>query len=278
MRRPAAMATIPPTLQHVPLHVVGYKYQQPLGRKFCNHARLARQLTPAEVHDIVSRPCACTGRHAAYFHAHGLISSDCGNVISCSADALGPDCPEGLRKLFCHGPKHRPMALSLTMSASVRAQIYRDLKAGFDAYQRQYADFQPWCAAVLQTFTQQLYHGAAFADGKVLPCKNKPNAACSEFTPWLPCYDGVISEVHEQFVITTADKLQNNYVVVCMKHYLQKIVAYLGSGQFYQEQLAAAGSSVIDGIVDSLVQQVQTLVPDMSLSCRTAYVAEQATI
>jgi hypothetical protein len=53
---------------------MGYKYRQPLGRVFCNHARVVRTLTPAEATAILSAPCACEGALRGYYQQQGLIS------------------------------------------------------------------------------------------------------------------------------------------------------------------------------------------------------------
>jgi hypothetical protein len=79
-----------------------------------------------------------------------------------------------------------------------------------------------------------------FKDGETFTCRDRPHAQGTVFTPWLARYDAIVGGLHEHFVITTADKLSNNYVVVCKKHYMQQVLADLGSGQFYAELLAAA--------------------------------------
>jgi hypothetical protein len=259
MRCMTATAALHYNVQNKPLPTVGHKYCQPLGRTFCNHARVAKQLTPEETTAILAAPCACEGALREYYVSHGLISQQCGHVVSCSAAALGPDCPTGLQVLFSHGPKHRPGSMSFTMTAAVKQQVYQDLKASFTAFATQHAAYAAWSEEVLREIRRILHDDDRFKDGATFTCRDRPHAQGTVFTPCLTSYDAVVAGLHEHFVITTADKLSYNYVVVCKKHYIQQVLADLGSGQFYAEMLAVAAQSALDRIVDSLLQRVNTV-------------------
>jgi hypothetical protein len=263
MRCDAAMTALPWHVQNKPLPTVAYKYRQPLGRVFCNHATVARSLTPDVVAAILAAPCPCEGHLQHYYTTHGLISQPCGHVVSCSSDALGPDCPFDLRLLFGHGPKHRPLGLTFRMTATVRQQIYRDLAEAFTTFATKYPDYARWSFAVIRELRNALFHTERFADGKSFTCSDTPCAQGTVFTPWLRSYETYISRLHEDFVITTADKLNNNYVVVCKKHYVQQLLEDLSSGLFYVERLPVAESSAVAGIVDSLQQAVMASAPCM---------------
>lgn len=47
-------------------------------------------------------------------------------------------------------------------------------------------------------------------------------------------YSDWLHRLQRDFVVTTADKLSSNYVVVCKKHYIKRLLADLMSGQFYE--------------------------------------------
>jgi hypothetical protein len=78
-----------------------------------------------------------------------------------------------------------------------------------------------------------LFNDRRFADGKVLSTRNRPHEAGTRFQPWVHCYDSFLRVLHASFIVTTADKLGNNYVVCCKKLYLTTVEADLTSGVFY---------------------------------------------
>jgi hypothetical protein len=149
------------------------------------------------------------------------------------------------------------MAMTFTMTAAVRQQIFQDLTSSFpDFGQEHAADYGEWSKAVLRNLRHTLFDSPRFQDGKIFKSKDRPHTTGTVFTPWLQCYEAFVGGLHDHCVITTADKLSNNYVVVCKKHYIQQVLADLGSGQFYAEKLATAQHTAMEGIVDSLLQQV----------------------
>ena len=87
----AAIAALPARLmQDIP--VVGFEYGEPLGLKWCNHARLAKNLTAAQCCRILQSRCPCE-KHKHEFVGKGLIPPGCNHVVTCSPDILGDVCP-----------------------------------------------------------------------------------------------------------------------------------------------------------------------------------------
>jgi hypothetical protein len=91
----------------------------------------------------------------------------------------------------------------------------------------------PWVALVLEEASRLLFNDRRFADGKVLSTRNRPHEAGTRFQPWVHCYDSFLRVLHARFIVTTADKLGNNYVVCCKKLYLTTVEVDLTSGVFY---------------------------------------------
>jgi hypothetical protein len=94
----------------------------------------------------------------------------------------------------------------------------------------------------------------------VLPSKAVPRNQDGLDRPWKPAYDMYLKDLHKDFAVTTADKLSNNYVIVCKKHYvsvmqddLQKPVESRG---FYQRVPLSFN------IGDHLKSQVNHLAPE----------------
>jgi hypothetical protein len=72
-------------------------------------------------------------------------------------------------------------------------------------------------------------------------------------------YNALLRRLHDHFVVTTADKLANNYVIVCKSYYVQQVWADLnGPDGFYSrmQPTAADTSAVHDRITDALFDVV----------------------
>lgn len=128
------------------------------------------------------------------------------------------------------------------MDESVRAEIVESWDAGFRYFLQRpgSSGYSNFCHKSLDLLKDQL-QGPAFADGQVFTNANKPHEPGTQFVPWLDTYRPWLKLLQKEFVVTTADKLANNYVVVCKKHYIQRLLADLSSGQFYAEVPTATG-------------------------------------
>lgn len=267
--QPEVLESLPTTWRTTP-PVVGFKYKQPLGLKFCNHAHVARNLTAADIQHYMdpNTPCMCS-RHCY----QQFIPEDTGHVVTCSEKVLeNLDFPQQLQQLFCCGAKHRPDSLEVCMSAEVREQVLEDLNSALMTYAQKYSrslpvsyngDLTTWVSRVMDALRTQL-QSDRFADGKIYTNANKPHEPGTQFVPYLTSYDPFIQKLHKDFVVTTADKLNNNYVVVCKKHYVQSLMTDLSSGQFYTRVVVdPAHTRCTDHVVDILLPLVRATVPDM---------------
>jgi hypothetical protein len=151
------------------------------------------------------------------------------------------------------------------------------------AYHQRHDGWAGWCGAVLDNVAQQL-QGPIFADGKIFTNTSKPHAPGTLFVPYLPAYNTAIKRLHDHFVITTADKLANNYVVVCKSYYIQQVWADLnGTTGFYsrlQPGLAdptPVNTRIIDDLL-SKVTPVATGVPCMFTNTDTSTLREELSV
>lgn len=88
--------------------------------------------------------------------------------------------------------------------------------------------------------------------------EHKPHEPGTQFVPWLDTYKPWLKRLQRDFVITTADKLANNYVVVCKKHYIQRLLEDLSSGQFYAEVTSAANQpDALSTVAQALLSKVR---------------------
>jgi hypothetical protein len=267
---PTVVAALPDTWGAVP-PVVGFKYAKPLGLTFCNHVHTATSLTVEEVQHYMSPATQCPCQQPRYApFVHGAL----GHVVTCNEQVL-LDCPSPLHALFRAGFKHRPQCLRVCMSPVVRAQVLDDIRVALVRYSQQYShqlpahfgrDLSLWTERVLAVLEEQLY-GVAFADGKFFSNASKPHEPGTEFVPYLDRYGAYISQLHRDFVVTRADKLGNNYVVVCKRFYVQSIMADLDSGQFYARVPHMAGGATLAVVPDMLLPVVMHTAPDMYPKC-----------
>ena len=146
-----------PTRLRQDIPVVGFEDGEPLGLKWCNHARLAKNLTAAQCSCILQSRCPCE-KHKHEFVGKGLIPPGCNHVVTCSPDILGDDCPQDLRDLFMFGPKHRPELLHVTMDASIREEVNESLDAGFIYFLEKSGNsaYSNWCQVAMQALKDQL--------------------------------------------------------------------------------------------------------------------------
>lgn len=268
-------ATLLPEDKRSELPVVGFKYGDPLGLMFCNHATLAKHLTASGLQKIMTTPCCCE-RHSQWFADHGFVADSTSHILTCSAEVLKfyTGCPQGLIDLFAYGPKHRPEMFEVTMSPAVREAIVDSLEVGFNYFLQRpnSAGYSNFCIEALRLLQLQL-QGPAFRDGQVFKNEHKPHEPGTEFVPWLNTYYPWLHKLQHDFVVTTADKLANNYVVVCKKHYIASLLQDLTNGQFYTEVTAAATHpDILHTVAQTLLGRVsdqQTGVADMYYTCTT---------
>lgn len=170
------------------------------------------------------------------------------------------------------GFKHRPEMLSVTMSPQIRAEMLADLHSALTAMVPANArlNWAAWAARAEYYLSQQLASDI-FADGKVFTNADKPHADGTVFQPYMSFYDSYIHRLHRDFVVTTADKLSDNLVVVCKKHYVESVLQDLDSGQFYTEVAASPHTSASDLAADSLRHKIESspCTRDMYGDCST---------
>jgi hypothetical protein len=243
----------------------------------------ADSLTPAVIdhHLSTAANAACICHTDPWYAQNGFVAP-CGHVITCDPAALKNCPPADVQYLFMSGTKHRPDMLRVTMSADVRNQILSELEAVLDDYRKRNDGWAGWCDGVLAHVRQQL-HSPMFADGKVFTNTSKPHAPGTRFVPFKQEYNALLRRLHYHFVVTTADKLANNYVIVCKSYYVQQVWADLnGPDGFYSrlQSNATDTSTVHDRITDALFNVVTPAgsgVPCM-YSTDTAAVREEMSV
>ena len=132
--------------------------------------------------------------------------------------------------------------LEVTMNQWVRDEIVGSLEAGFQYFLQRpgSSGYSNFCHRSLGLLKDQLA-GPAFADGQVFKNEDKPHEPGTQFVPSLDTYHPWLRLLQRDYVVTTADKLANNYDVVCEKQYIQHLLADLTSGQFYAEVQTTTG-------------------------------------
>lgn len=244
--------------------IVGFRYTDPLGLKFCNAARIAQNLSDAGLESIMSRPCICESNsvEAQWYKDNGFIPAGIGHIITCS-DKVMKDTPDALHDLFRLGFKHRPARLQVIMNATVRNQVLANLRSGLSHLADKTAFIHKnknqahlWVDAVMSQVEQELA-SEKFADGKSFSNRDKPHEPGTAFIAWEDSFDEHISDLHRHCVVTTADKISKNYVVCCRKYYVSSVLADLDSGGFYEKVIGAPGLSPLESIADTLTSAVR---------------------
>jgi len=173
------------------------------------------ELTEQRINQLVqdSYPCVC--RRDPWFTQNGFVGA-CGHVVTCDPAALKNACAE-FKLLFAAGAKHRPDSRSATMTDLIRTAVLTDISTTLQYFATRQRNRVVWAAYVQQVVNhvhQQLLQ-PAFANGTVFCGQRKPHAPGTVFLSYSPEFDTYLRHLHQSFVITTADKLSNNYVLVC---------------------------------------------------------------
>jgi hypothetical protein len=225
---------------------VGFKYTAPLGALMCNHARVAR-LSQGQMQSILSAPCICERRPA---HVHAFLPEGHSHVITCNPNIItGPDTTlvEGLRWLFQQGAAHRPDALEVTMSPAVYAAVGHELRVALSVVAGNVPGLgaaHEWIEDVISKVQHILHSHRHFAVGQVLSTTRRAHVTGTRCVAWEDAFASLVSSLHQHFVITTADKVNKNFVVVCKKYYCQKVLDDLHSGEFYTPRAGGAQAMV----------------------------------
>lgn len=98
-----------------------------------------------------------------------------------------------------------------------------------------------------------------FRDGVVFCNNSKPHEPGTVFTPWDDAYKNCIADLHSHFVVTTADKLSSNYVVVCAKQFVTAILQDLNSGVFNSRVHSTHPIHVVDKVATDIAQAAREL-------------------
>jgi hypothetical protein len=263
----SVVSLLPPEQREV-VPMVSFAFKPALGRKWCNHATLAKHLSAQDAQHILSSPCICQRQptRVAAFIPAGLE-----HVVTCDPEVLH-GCCDDMKELFKLGAKHRPEGDTVVMSAAVRQQACEELAAALGCYAATLpvtdAERSAWCEAVLGQLREQLTTGK-FADGKSFTCRSKPHDPDAQFVQHLDSYDDLMRGVHSSFVVTTADKLASNYAVICKRFYVESVLHDLETGGFYTGLPDTATTPAIQQVPDLLLPVVKSVVPDMFPTCDT---------
>ena len=190
--------------------MIFYKYNEPIGRKLQNHGKFLQKLTMDQMKDIISSDCHCSRSPYNYLPHNHIITGDL-NIIDNSE----------LRKIMSFGSKFRE-SLSVD-SNSIRESLhscidnFMNSKAG--KYHLDIKQFDAWGIKTKQIIDNRINF---FIQHK--PHLFHPTSSLFEDHNVINC----LKELHEKFIISTADKASNNFVFVCKKFYTQVLIDELG--------------------------------------------------
>ena len=221
-----AWSTLVPaaTQERLKRPMLAYKYAAPVSRSFCNYTSVSN-LSPEEVGQILTRPCQCRNpSFRAYQDEHT------GHVITTDTSIMRND---RLQYLMSKGTKFRCTVAEsdLTEGGSVQEVVLNDLKRALRTWMKGVetrfgkADASAvtnWKNSILIRVEELL------RDQNVLNATPPGNPLPSENDLQQLYY------IKRHFVITTVDKAENNFCIMCKKHYLLKCLEELEQGVAYR--------------------------------------------
>lgn len=221
-----ASRVLPAHLPAFPL--VAFKYSHPIGKYLLNASKVGKHSTEEAL--LCHLPCKChEDAYRAFVpvgHDH-IISGDSAffDVLLPQFDLEGITAAEVMefKRLWEYGAKFRFLPGNGVLDGEVRALVLDSIQAGLlkykEGYVRRYPDAQPcmgqYVTAFMHSINEQM---ARCPDGTSLSLMDiRHTTAPPDLTlDKLLCIRNVI---HKFFIVTVADKVPNNYTLVCKPYY-----------------------------------------------------------
>ena len=189
--------------------MLAYKFAPQISRTFCNYSKVS-SISTEGCHKILSGPCQCKNPSFRKFqdkHTGHVITTD----TSIMSNAT-------LQSLMAKGTKFRCTVAEADLEGNnIHGMVQHDLERAFKTWskgvQRRLGDVDasalgPWKDFILSKALELVNRSDMLNN---IPVSNQ-----------LPSENDLqqLSYVHRHFVITTVDKAENNFCIMCKKHYL----------------------------------------------------------
>ena len=204
--------------------VLAYKYAAPISRSFCNYAKVS-SITLAEKNKVLNQPCQCKNPSFRAFQ-----DKHTGHVITTDTSIMRN---ARLQNLMAKGTKFRcTVAKSdLEEECGLKEAVLFDLKRALNT----------WMRGVKTQFGEadgsavQNWKDFVLSRSRDLVRENDLDNATTA-PDLLPSENDLkqLHYLHEHFVITTVDKAENNFCIMCKKFYLQQCLQELEHGVAYR--------------------------------------------
>ena len=203
--------------------VLAYKYAPPISRSFCNYGKLA-YISLEEMQKILDKPCQCKNPSFRQYQ-----DTNTGHVITTDTSIMRN---ATLQSLMAKGTKFRcTVHESDATVGNTHEMVQHDLQRAFKTWaagiKHTYGDADasavvPWKSFVLNQILE-LVGGSDMLNS--IPASNL-----------LPSNIDLeqLSYIQRHFIITTVDKADNIFCIMCKKHYLIECLRELEQGVAYK--------------------------------------------
>ena len=204
--------------------MLAYKFAPPISRTFCNYSKVS-SISTEGCHKILSGPCQCKNPSFRKFqdkHTGHVITTD----TSIMSNAT-------LQSLMAKGTKFRCTVAEADLEGNnIHGMVQHDLERAFKTWSKgvrrrlgeaDASALGPWKDFILSKALELVNRSDMLNN---IPVSNQ-----------LPSENDLqqLSYVHRHFVITTVDKAENNFCIMCKKHYLLMCLQELEHGVAYKE-------------------------------------------
>ena len=230
-----------------------FSYLSDLGASWFNYRSLVDGSTYSfqQLQRMVNVPC-----HCHIFPPQFCPEGHDGCLLTAAPDFLSwrfPDVP-ALASLMARGTGYRPQQIH-QVDQNARNSALDALGSALDRWVRRtrrritglppIAAFQPWRQAVLDNVRSAL---DALPDGLLLT---------DPFTPAYGCRESqAMRLLQEDCVITYADKLSGNFVIVCRRHAMHALLHDISSMSSAQNPTYVRVSRAVDVVIHELIHEV----------------------
>lgn len=214
-----------------------FRYTKTLGSHLFNYKDIALMLEPNDVEQILANPCACAHLPTQFQHPHfqGCVFTRDWKVLNHPA----------LEHLCSLGTKHRPLSTQHPLHTHiatplVMAVIHATLDKFVLHWERQLGEnsLAPWREAIARTLAEALHAlPRTFSFAQLVNAQSE-----TQVVPWRPHLRHNIAQAQINLYITYQDKASNNFVFICKKLAIQKIMADLAANAVYQPVPLVEGS------------------------------------
>ena len=191
---------------------VYYKYARNIGSVICNYSKFLNKLDRELLAKIIAEPCECATSRFMYQPAMHIITGD----LSIIED-------KEIRNVMNYGSKFRlPQPVNWNLVENATNSCLQELVE--------------LCVRKYKILTSSMQN---FLTRAKIIVKNRIKFWIAKRQLYYECDGGLglvslsqlhkrCHELHKRFVITTADKANNNFVVICKKYYVLNLCQELG--------------------------------------------------